>query len=117
MCYKEYFEKFHYVIIKSEERMYFDLEGKEVCRRSDDKLAVARTRAINVTNSEDAFMHLLMLYWPTRIEVTEWVAPFTQFGSYQELASEMLGRDRIQKLAPGLLVVMDFGISPHTVCP
>ncbi|KAG9319355.1 hypothetical protein KVV02_004907 [Mortierella alpina] len=113
MCYKEYYEKFHYVTIQSVKRMYVDQQGRKVCRRLDDKLAVIRTRTINVTNSEDAFMQLLMLHWPTRTEVTEWLSPHTQYRSYQELASEKLGRDRIAKLARGLLVVLDFGISPQ----
>lgn len=114
MSYKTFYEDYDHVKVKDAERMFKD-NGKpkkrDVCRRST--AAIVRSRTMNVTKSEDAFMHLLMLHWPTRVDVDKWIGGVGQKATFRDLADEVLGRDEIKRLAPGLLVVFDYGVLPQ----
>jgi energy-coupling factor transporter ATP-binding protein EcfA2 len=68
-----------------------------------------RTREIRITKAEDAFMHLLMLNHPWRSDVDSWIGIGKDHETYQSLALEVLGRNRIEELAEDLLVVLDYG--------
>ncbi|KAF9078997.1 hypothetical protein BGX23_005420, partial [Mortierella sp. AD031] len=52
-------------------------------------------------------MHLLMLHRPWRTDVDTWIGPGTEHETYQSLALEILGREKIGRLAEGLLDVLD----------
>lgn len=108
MTYPEYFKFFRFGKRKNAPN-YVDGRGKHVCRRGLGKEALIRTREIKVTRSEDAFMHLLMLNHPWRTEVESWIGAGMNHETYQSLAVEVLGRDRIEVLANGLLAVLDYG--------
>lgn len=111
MSYKKYYEEFNYAVVKDKSRLFKDKMNRNVCQRMTP--AIVRSRTPNITNSEDAFMHLLMLHWPTRKDVNEWIGTGRQYAKFQELAVAVLGRDRIAELAPGLLIVIDFGTLPQ----
>jgi hypothetical protein len=108
MKYHEYFKFFRFGKRKSGPN-YVDGRGKDVCRRGVGKESLIRTREIKVTRSEDAFMHLLMLHHPWRTDVESWIGTGTDHETYQSLAVEVLGRQRIQELAHGLVAVLDYG--------
>jgi len=108
LTYREFFKYFRYGKRKAGPN-YLDDRGKNVCRRADGKEAMIRTREIRVTKAEDAFMHLLMLNHPWRSDVDSWIGVGKDHETYQSLALEVLGRDRIEELAEDLLVVLDYG--------
>lgn len=114
MTYKKYYEQFNYVTVQNRMRMFKDERrprGRDVCQRRDQ--AITRTRTLNVTKSEDAFMHLLMLHWPVRKDIDKWFTIENHCSTFQALAVSKLGRRKILSLAPGLLVVIDFGTLPQ----
>ncbi|KAF9342235.1 hypothetical protein BGX26_007991, partial [Mortierella sp. AD094] len=54
-------------------------------------------------------MHLLMLNYPWREDVDTWIGPGKEHETYQSLAEDRLGREKVKQLADGLLVVLDHG--------
>lgn len=108
MTYHEFFKYYSFGKRKSGQN-YLDERGKYVCRRAEGKEAMIRTREIKVTKSEDAFMHLLMLNYPWRTDVDSWIGIGKDHGTYQSLALQVLGRERIEQLADGLVAVLDYG--------
>lgn len=107
MTYRFFYTHFDYGDRKKS-ATYIDMANRRVHRRPSGKEALIRTKAISATKSEDAFMHLLMLYCPWRTDVDTWLTD-TRCQSYQDLALAYLGREIISRVAPGLLVVIDHG--------
>jgi len=110
MTFLDFFKFFRYGKMKKNP-FYVDQSGRYVTKRPSGKEALTRTRDIKVTKPEDAFMHLLMLYhpWKKGEDVNTWIGGGTSYETYQDLAEEHLGRDKIGELAEGLLIVLDHG--------
>lgn len=106
MTFPYFFKHYRYGKTKSRE-FYLDDRGIYVTERAFGKDALIRARHVNTTNSEDAFMHLLMLHRPWRTDVDTWIGAGTEHETYQSLALEILGREKIGQLAEGLLDVLD----------
>lgn len=106
MTYTHFFKYYCYGKMKNNP-FYIDLRGVYVTERAFGKEALIRKRDVNSTNSEDAFMHLLMLHHPWTKDVDTWIGPDTEHETYQSLALEHLGQEEIGRLAKGLLVVLD----------
>ncbi|KAI1315465.1 hypothetical protein EDD11_000746 [Mortierella claussenii] len=109
--YIEFFKCFRYGKTKNSP-FYTDKSGRYVTQRPSEKKALTRTRDFKVTKPEDVFMHLLMLYnpWKKKKEgIDTWIGGDTGYETYQDLAEERLGRDKIKELTEDLLVVLDHG--------
>jgi len=106
MTFTHFFKHYRYGKTKSRP-FYVDKRGVYVTERAFGKEALIRKRDVHSTNSEDAFMHLLMLHHPWRKDVDTWIGAGTEHETYQSLALEHLGREKIGQLADGLLDVLD----------
>lgn len=108
VSYKEFYENFRYG--KTVHGQNFkDRKGRDVCVRDIKKnRAIIRTRHFSITNPESTFMQLLMLHWPTRVDVDGWIDPNSDIKSFREFAIAVLGREKIVTLAPHLSSLLEY---------
>lgn len=70
--------------------------------------ALLSCRSVNTADVEDMSLHLLMLYRPTRREVTDWIDPYNnETFKYSSMARDYFGVDRLRELAPALATLFE----------